>query len=111
MLKNQISGRESMALSDVKTLLLFVAWVTYDDLNFTKMFPEVISFDTTYGTNVERRPLCVGTGTCRNIMMFTVFCALLPSECEWVWIYCYEVALPALLGNEFISCIKQINTY
>jgi hypothetical protein len=58
--------REAMILDDGKTLLLFVAWVTYDDLKFTTMFPEVISFDTTYGTNVERRPLCVGAGTCNN---------------------------------------------
>jgi hypothetical protein len=56
--------------------------------------------------------VCVGAGTCNNIMKFTVFRAFVPSECEWVWvwIYCYDVALPALLGNEVISRIKQINT-
>jgi hypothetical protein len=52
--------REAMPLDDGKTLLLFVVWVPYDDLKFTTMFPKVISFDTTYGTHVERRPLCVG---------------------------------------------------
>jgi hypothetical protein len=34
----------------------------------------------------------------------------MPSECEWFWRYAYEVALPALLGKEVISRIKQINT-
>jgi hypothetical protein len=34
--------REAMTLNDGKTLLLFVAWVTDDDLKFTTMFPEVI---------------------------------------------------------------------
>jgi hypothetical protein len=102
--------REAMTLDNGKTLLLFVAWVTYDDLKFTTMFPEVISFNTTYGINVERRPLCVGAGTCNNRMIFPVFHAFMPSECEWVWMYCYEVALPALLGKEVVSQIKHINT-
>jgi hypothetical protein len=102
--------REATTLDIGKTLLLFVAWVTDDDLKFTTMFPEVISFDTTYGTNAERRPLCVGAGTCNNRMNFPVFHAFMPSKCEWVWMYCYEVALPALLGTEIISRIKQINT-
>jgi hypothetical protein len=87
--------REAMTLDDGKTVLLFVAWVTYDDLKVTTMFPEVISFDTTYGTNVERRPLCVGAGTCNNRVNSTVFRAFVPSEWEWVWMHCYEVALPA----------------
>jgi hypothetical protein len=101
--------REAMTLDDGKTLLLFVAWVTDDDLKFTTMFPEVISFDTTYGTNMERRPLIVGAGTCNNRMNFPVFSAFMPSECKWARMYCYEVAFPALLGKEFISWIKQIN--
>jgi hypothetical protein len=54
--------------------------------------------------------MCAGAGTCNSIIIFTVFCAFIPSECEWVWMYCYEVALPDLLGKEVISWIKQINT-
>jgi hypothetical protein len=53
-------------------MLSFVAWVTDDYLKFTTMFPEVISFYTTYGTNVERIPMCVGAGTCNNRMNFPV---------------------------------------
>jgi hypothetical protein len=60
-----------MTIDDGKTLLLFVAWVTDDDLKFTTMFPEVISLDTTYGTNVDRIPLCVGAGTANNRMNCT----------------------------------------
>jgi hypothetical protein len=89
-----------MTLDDGKTLLLFVAWVTHDDLKFTTMCPEVISFYTTYGTNLERRPLCIGAGTCNSRINFPVFRAFMPSECEWVWMYCYEVALPDLLGKK-----------
>jgi hypothetical protein len=71
--------REAMILDDGETLLLFVAWVKYDDLKFTTMFPEVVSFDTTYGTNVERIPLCVGAGTCNNRMKFPILSASVPS--------------------------------
>jgi hypothetical protein len=73
-------NREAMTLNDGKKMLLFVAWVTYyDDFKFTTTIPGVISFDTTYGTNVERRPLCVGAGTCNNRMNFPVFRAFMPS--------------------------------
>jgi hypothetical protein len=90
--------RESMTLGDGKTLLSFVVWVTYDDLKFTTMFRAVISLDTAYGTNAERRPLYVGAGTDYNRMNIC-FHAFMISECEWAWKYCYEVALPALPGK------------
>jgi hypothetical protein len=65
--------REAKAFNDRKTLLLFVARVTDDDLKFTAIFPEVISFGTIYGTNMERIPLCVGAGTCNNRMNFIIY--------------------------------------
>jgi hypothetical protein len=71
--------REAMTLNDGTNFLLCVAWITDDDLKFTTMFPEVISFDTNHGTNAERRSLCIDAGTCNNRMNFPVFCAFVPS--------------------------------
>jgi hypothetical protein len=34
----------------------------------------------------------------------------MPSEFEWAWMYCYEVALTDLLEKEVIYLIKQLNT-
>jgi hypothetical protein len=44
--------REAMRLDDGIFLMLFVAWVTYHDLKFTTMFPEVMPFNTYYCTHV-----------------------------------------------------------
>jgi hypothetical protein len=49
------------------------------------MFPEFMSIDTTYGTNIEKRPLLVFSGTDNNSKNFTALRALLPSECDWVF--------------------------
>jgi hypothetical protein len=48
-----------MKLDDSDAMLLFVAWGSDEDLRYITMFPEVLSSDTTYGTNREKRPLLV----------------------------------------------------
>jgi hypothetical protein len=40
-----------MTLDDSDAMLLFVAWVSDEDLRHIAVFPEVLSIDTTYGTN------------------------------------------------------------
>jgi hypothetical protein len=37
-------------------------------------------------------------------------CAFLPSECEWVFHYVFEVAIPTLIGEANVERINQINT-
>jgi hypothetical protein len=52
---------------------------SYDDLRHVTMLPEVLSIDTTYGTNSEKRPLLVLDGTDNNRENFTALRAFLPS--------------------------------
>jgi hypothetical protein len=66
-------------------MLLFVAWGSDEYLRYITVFPEVLSIDTTYGTNREKRPLLVFAGTDNNSKNFTALRAFLPSECEWVF--------------------------
>jgi hypothetical protein len=77
--------KSAMKLDDSDAMLLFVAWGSYEDLRYITMFPEVLSIETTYGTNREKRPLLVFAGTGNNRKNFTALRALLPSECEWVF--------------------------
>jgi hypothetical protein len=77
--------KSAMKLDDSEAMLLFVAWGSAEDLRYIPMFPEVLSIDTTYGTNREKRPLLVFAGTDNNRKNFTALRAFLPSECEWIF--------------------------
>jgi hypothetical protein len=89
--------KSAMKLDDSEAMFLFVAWGSDEDLRYITMFPEVFFIDTTYGTNREKRPLLVFDGTDNNRKNFTALCAFLPSECEWVFQYVFEIAIPSLI--------------
>jgi hypothetical protein len=90
--------------------LLFVDWGSDEDLRYITMFPEVLSIDATYGTNREKRTLLVFAGTDKNMKNFTALSAFLPSECEWVFRYVFEIAIPSLISEATVERINQINT-
>ena len=47
----------ALKLTGGRSLLLCVAWVTKEQVNFLDRFPWVITMDVTFGTNAEKRPL------------------------------------------------------
>jgi hypothetical protein len=102
--------KSAMKLDDSEAMLLFVTWGSDEDLRYITMFPEVLSIDTTYGTNREKRPLLVFSGTDNNRKNFTVLCAFLPYKCEWVFRYIFEIAIPSLIGEATVERINQMNT-
>jgi hypothetical protein len=102
--------KSDMKLDDSKAMLLFVAWGSDEDLRYITMFPKVLSINITYGTNRNRRPLLVFDGTEKNRKNFTALRAFLPSECEWVFRYVFEVAIPSLISEATVEHINQINT-
>jgi hypothetical protein len=81
--------KSAMKLVDSEAMLLFAAWGSDEDLRYIIMFPEGLSIDATYGTNREKRPLLVFSGTDNNRKNFTALRAFLPSECEWVFRYVF----------------------
>jgi hypothetical protein len=101
--------KSAMKLDDSEAMLLFVTWGSDEDLRYITMFPEVLSIDTTYGTNREKRPLLVFAGTDNSMKNFTALCVFLPSECEWVFRYVFEIAIPSLIGEATVDRINQIN--
>jgi hypothetical protein len=98
--------KSAMKLDDSEAMLLFVAWGSDEDLRYITMFPEVLSIDTTYGTNREKRTLLVFAGTDNNRKNFTALRAFLPSKCEWVFRYVFEIAIPSLIGE---ANVERIN--
>jgi hypothetical protein len=102
--------KSAMKLDDSEVMLLFVAWGSDEDLRYITMFPKVLSIDTTYGTNREKRPLLVFSGTDNNRKKFTALRAFLPSEWEWVFRYVFEIAITSLIGEATMERINQINT-
>jgi hypothetical protein len=103
-------AKSAMKLDDSNAMLLFIAWGSDEDLRYITMFTEVLSIGATYGTNREKRPLLVFSGTDNNKKNFTALRAFLPSECEWVFRYIFEVAITSLIGEATAERIKQINT-
>jgi hypothetical protein len=101
--------KRDMKLDYGDVMLLFVKWGGDEDLRYITMFPEVLSIDTSYGTNREKRPLLVFSGTDKNMKNFTALRAFLPSECEWVFRCVFEVAIPSLIGEATVEGINQIN--
>jgi hypothetical protein len=102
--------KSAMKLDDSEAMLLFFTWGSDEDLRYITMFPEVFFIYNTYGTNREKRPLLVFDGTDNNRKNFTVLRAFLPSECEWVLRYVFEIAIPSLIGEATVERINQINT-
>jgi hypothetical protein len=54
--------------------------------------------------------LLVFAGTDNKRKNLTVVRASLPSECEWVFHYIFEFAIPSLIGEDTVEPINQINT-
>jgi hypothetical protein len=73
--------KNAMKLDDSDAMLLFVAWGSDEDLRYITMFPEVLSIDTTYGMNREKRHFLVFAGTDNNRKNFTALCLCVPALC------------------------------
>jgi hypothetical protein len=72
------------------------------------MYPEVISFDVTYGTNKEKRPLARDTVKNSNHKNIPFFNALLPSCASWVFRWIFHDVFPRLLSKTSISKLQLI---
>ena len=72
------------------------------------MYPGVMRFDVTNGTNKEKRPMALATvknSDNRNVPIFNV---LLPSMSSWVFRWIFHDAIPKLLSKESLSNLRLI---
>jgi hypothetical protein len=91
-------------------ILLGVVWVREDERRLFELFPEVLMLDITFGTNSEGRPLAVTASFDSFLKSFTPIRAFLPSECQWVFLWIWTTAIPALLGKDNIRRIQLVLT-
>ena len=102
--KEKLALGETLAsLSDTlrvgQKILLGVAWCRKDEQKLFELFPEVLMFDVTFGTNTESRPLGVSASMDGNMNVFTPFRVFMPSQCQWVFDWIIGNAMPSLLGE------------
>jgi hypothetical protein len=124
---------QALTLQDGQTLLLGVAWISEEGMynqtlqltiyivithpsyflnvigsKYFHMYPNVMGFDVTNGTNKEKRPLARGTIKTSNNKNVPFFNALLPSVASWVFRWIFHIALPKLLSNDSLSNLHLI---
>ena len=93
-----------------KRVLLAVAWCREDERRLFELYPEVLMFDVTFGTNNEGRPMGVTACPDGNMNVFTPVRAFLPSQCRWVFDWVFRTVFPSLLGREPLKRLQLLLT-
>jgi MULE transposase domain len=75
---------------------------------YFNMYPDVMGFDVTNGTNKEKRPMARATIKNSNNKNIPFFNALLPSVASWVFRWIFHDALPMLLTRDSLRHLKLI---
>ena len=91
---------KALSLDGNQQLLLGCCWMSRDQKRYFKMYPTVLGFDVTHGTNAEKRPLGRGVVITPDRKIVTVFNAFLPSEASWVFGWVFKTAVPLLVSNK-----------
>lgn len=107
------ANADKLALSDIliavskkreitpgQKILLALAWCREDEARLFEMFPEVLMFDVTHGTNNEKRPLGIFASIDQNFEVCTPMRIFMPNECQWTMSWIIGAALPNILGKE-----------
>ena len=119
--KAAVSGDERKQLGEIlsplydhlrvgQKVLLAVAWVRDDERRLFELFPEIFMADVTFGTNREGRPEGTSCSFDQNMNIFSPIRAFLPSECQWVFRWLLETAVPALLPREALERVQIFMT-
>lgn len=102
--------RSSMKINDSQDVLLAFAWVTGEELELVRKFPELFMIDVTEKTNKEKRGLVIGTGIDGLGRIFSGIHCFIPNAKEDTFFWIYDVALRELWGEEIISKVQVIIT-
>jgi hypothetical protein len=87
----------ALSLSAGQKVLLCCAWLNQKQLRYFEMYPTTLSFDVTFGTNAEKRPLARVTLITPSQKTVPVMNVFLPSQAEWVFQWIFQHALPSIL--------------
>ena len=91
-------------------IMLAVAWCRDDERRLFELYPEVLLFDVTFGTNREGRPLGMSCAFDQNMNTFIPVRVYMPSECQWVFQWIFESAIPALFPKDALDRMQLFLT-
>ncbi len=101
-----MSHRESFSNAIDEPIWIALAYVTPQSRRLFRMYPHVLKFDVTMGTNDEKRPLLIVSGRTPWGENFIVMRVYLPNERAWVFRWVFQMALPKLLGTEYLLLVN-----
>jgi hypothetical protein len=101
---------KNLLLENSQAMVLAACWITLDDIGTFSLFPEIVSVDTIFSTNKEKRPLLIGSGKENNRRTFSAFRCFLPYEQRWVFKFAFGRVIPSLLGEKNVRTGQQVNT-
>jgi hypothetical protein len=79
-MEKDVDVRNNIILENSHAVVLAACWSTLEYIETFSLFPEILSVDTTFSTNKEKRPLLIGAGKDNNRRRFSTFQCFLPSE-------------------------------
>ena len=99
-----------MKFDDSDEILVSVAWCHDEEKRRVEMFPEYLSFDTTFGLNRLRRSLFLAVGTDGYNKVFVAFRAWMPSKQKSAFYWTIAQAMPHLFGESLRGKHKIISS-
>ena len=104
------SWREELRLEETDEILVSCAWCHDDEKRKVNMFPEYLSFDTTFGLNRQRRSLFLAVGTDGSNKVFSAFRCWMPSKQKSAFYWTISQAMPFLFGKSLAGRHKVISS-
>ena len=98
--------RQLRGFRDEQDMVVGLAFTTpFESKQFT-LFPYILHVDATADTNKETFSLVTIAGKDSYGKMFVILRAFLPSEKSWAYRWLFQTALPKLLDNSALRCVK-----
>ena len=104
------SWRRDLKFDESEEILVSVAWCHDEERRKVEMFPEYLSFDTTFGLNRLRRSLFLAVGTDGHNKVFVAFRAWMPSKQKSAFYWTIAQAMPHLFGQSLCGKHKIISS-
>ena len=102
--------RKQLSIADATQILVSFAWCHDEQLRLTRMYPEFLACDVTFGVTKEQRNLLVFVGVDSNNKTFPALHCFMPSKELRAYHWAFNTALPFLLSPQSLSCNQAIST-
>jgi hypothetical protein len=100
-MEKDVDVRKNLLLEKSQAVVLAACRSTLEDIETFSLFPEILSVDTTFSTNKEKRLLLIGAGKDNNRHNFSAFLHFLPSEQRLIFKFAFgHNMIPSLLGQK-----------